>query len=402
MTRHAKILVVDDEYQKVKAIHNALQPDTPADIDRAVCSREALLMMTENIYDLLVIDIQIPETLGEEVKPYAGRDLIEYIDAHDGINRPTHILGITAHPDSYEACLEAFNQRGWTLLLGIEDKERLKNIVAAKIRHAVRSRDSYDVAIITALEHVELEQVLNLPCSWVSVREKKDCSIVHCGTLKTNSGKEVSLVASACPHMGIADAAALSMKLCLKYTPKYLIMTGIAAGIEGKVNLGDVLIADPCWDWGCGKQTVRGDASVFLSAPNQIALDPQMRAQLKRIATTRQYLDEIADSWPGAERPNTKLAAHVGPVATGSMVLEDPAYVATIQSQHRNTLGIEMEAYGAASAAAISSTNPPKVLVLKSVCDFADPLKNDKWQTYAAYTSAQFAMKLIQNVLFHE
>jgi len=179
-------------------------------------------------------------------------------------------------------------------------------------------------------------------------------------------------------------------------------MTGIAAGIEGKVNLGDVLIADPCWDWGCGKQTVRGDASVFLSAPNQIALDPQMRAQLKRIATTRQYLDEIADSWPGAERPNTKLAAHVGPVATGSMVLEDPAYVATIQSQHRNTLGIEMEAYGAASAAAISSTNPPKVLVLKSVCDFADPLKNDKWQTYAAYTSAQFAMKLIQNVLFHE
>ncbi|MBT4822351.1 MAG: response regulator [Lentisphaerae bacterium] len=400
MGNATRILVVDDQYPKVKAIHNVLPDDMPGDIDHALSSRQALRMMTENDYDLLVIDLQIPEAMGEDVKPYAGRDLLEYIDDNRDINRPTHILGITSHADSYSECLEAFAQRGWTLLHGIDDTERLRNIVSAKLKHAVRSTDRYDVVMVTALEHVELEEVLRLPCNWIPFRERDDCSIVHCGRLQTTSGHEVSVLASACPRIGIAHAAALSMKLCLKYSPKFLMMTGIAAGIEGKTGLGDILIADPCWDWGSGKQTLRDSGPVFLASPTHIALDPPLRAQLKRIVTTRLYLDEIVTGWSGGQLPTTMLKAHIGPLATGSMVLEDPAYVAAIQQQHRDTLGVDMEAYGIAVGCAISSAKPPKAIVLKSVCDFANPLKNDTWQTYAAYTSAQFAMRIIQNDLF--
>ena len=94
------------------------------------------------------------------------------------------------------------------------------------------------------------------------------------------------------------------------------------------------------------------------------------------------------------------MNAHVGPIATGAVVLEDPSVVEMIQSQHRETLGIEMEAYGVALAANLSSLTPPKSIIMKSVCDFADPKKNNEWQDYAAYTSAQLAMKFIENDLY--
>ncbi|MNU11754.1 hypothetical protein D3C72_2598600 [compost metagenome] len=53
-----------------------------------------------------------------------------------------------------------------------------------------------------------------------------------------------------------------------------------------------------------------------------------------------------------------------------------------------------MEAYGVFAAAHEAPHPQPKVIVLKSVCDFANPEKNDSYQEYAAYTSAQ-AFKLL-------
>jgi len=49
------------------------------------------------------------------------------------------------------------------------------------------------------------------------------------------------------------------------------------------------------------------------------------------------------------------------------------------------------------AAAYYSGPNRPKVLIAKSVCDFANPEKNDNWQSYAAYTSAQFAYNFLKN-----
>jgi nucleoside phosphorylase len=41
-------------------------------------------------------------------------------------------------------------------------------------------------------------------------------------------------------------------------------------------------------------------------------------------------------------------------------------------------------------------------IVVKSVCDFGDNKKNDKWQKYAAHTSAQFIFHMIFDVLGDE
>lgn len=89
----------------------------------------------------------------------------------------------------------------------------------------------------------------------------------------------------------------------------------------------------------------------------------------------------------GAYSPLLNL--HIGPLASGASVLEDPDVTTGIQGQHRKVLGVEMEAYSV-FAAAIDSPNPqPLVLVMKSVCDFADSHKSDDYQDYASYTSAK-------------
>jgi hypothetical protein len=48
------------------------------------------------------------------------------------------------------------------------------------------------------------------------------------------------------------------------------------------------------------------------------------------------------------------------------------------------------------SAARDSGPPRPAAFGLKSVCDFADHLKNDKYQKYAAYTSAQVLAEFVR------
>jgi len=64
---------------------------------------------------------------------------------------------------------------------------------------------------------------------------------------------ERKVVAFQQHEMGMPSTAATAMQVIHEFRPRYLAMTGIAAGVEGKTNLGDILIADPSWDYGSGK-----------------------------------------------------------------------------------------------------------------------------------------------------
>jgi nucleoside phosphorylase len=58
-----------------------------------------------------------------------------------------------------------------------------------------------------------------------------------------------------------------------------------------------------------------------------------------------------------------------------------------------------MEAYGVYLAAQECSLPRPTCFSLKSVVDFADGDKNDRYQKYAAYTSAQTLKHFIETYL---
>ncbi len=397
-----KVLIVQDVCER----NGLLRPILELDI---VCAKsvqtveDAQRELLDFKYDLLILDIQIPNSLGDFVNQKGGVELLEWINLSGHCKKPSRIIGLTSHEDSKNEYETSFIESGFHLLKSSEvDSAWLKTIKSTCIylNSQVSSPEevSCDVALLTAMSHNELQAILDLKLEWEELVLTEDPTIYYRANIDTSGGKKV-LIAASSARMGLTAASALASKMCIKIKPKYIVMTGIAAGIKGKVELGDVLVADPCWDWGNGKLTGDCEGSVFQPAPHPIPLAPKIRMKLQKVRDRTLYLDTIKNSWRGS-KPSAELKLRIGPVASGAVVLEDPKTIANIVLQQRETIGVEMEAYAVMVAPSLVTTNEIVPIIIKSVCDFADPNKNDDWQDYASYTSANFAYSFIANELF--
>ena len=106
---------------------------------------------------------------------------------------------------------------------------------------------------------------------------------------------------------------------------------------------------------------------------------------------------QISDNYPSeAGKPNTLLQIHKGPMASVPAVIACADVVKALKQYNRNILGIEMESYGLFYAAAKGLAPHPEVTAsLKSVSDYGTKEKCDKYQEYAAYTSAAVLKHII-------
>ncbi|EMS7139903.1 hypothetical protein WG960_004806, partial [Escherichia coli] len=68
-----KTLIVDDQYEdKAQIIASILKSIGEDDFDLVVDAKKAIRSMTSIKYDLLILDLQIPEVLGEDAKNDGG------------------------------------------------------------------------------------------------------------------------------------------------------------------------------------------------------------------------------------------------------------------------------------------------------------------------------------------
>jgi len=195
-------------------------------------------------------------------------------------------------------------------------------------------------------------------------------------------------------EMGMTAAGVLATRLISLFRPRYLIMCGIAAGIDVDETCGmiygDVVVADMVWNYSNGKFVPSEMADIcfgdvgFQARPTVI---PQLE-------TIRPYVEAAVAS------SENQTHVHIGPMATGTAV------VATqhirdrqVLSQYEHTRALDMEAYAVAYAAAHAPAPKPTSIIIKSVCDFADSRKDDRFQKFAACTSAEFAKFLYENFL---
>lgn len=391
-----EVLLVDDQYEeKVRRVARAVSSVPGLSLTHASSIRDAVKIIKDRFIDLLVVDLQIPSELGEDVEQAGGRKLLEYLLLNKELTLPGKVLGITSHQESFDECSVFFRSNGWVLLLD-PDEEVLQQYMSAQSKYGLR-QSFYDVAILTALEHTEMEAVLSLPYQFESIVFADDITCYYSGFIPMADGSKRSVIACSAPRMGLSASASLATKVALRFQPKVMAMVGIAAAVRGEAEIGDILVADPSWDWGSGKLTIRDGSARFLSDPQQVPLNPKISSRIKSLAVQRTYLDDIYQKYTGPNRPDHRISVVVGPVASGAVVLEDPSTVELIKSQNRKTVGVEMEAYGLMSAIHYLGERGPKSIVVKSVCDFADPEKNNNWQAYAAYTSAQYLDRLLRN-----
>lgn len=96
--------------------------------------------------------------------------------------------------------------------------------------------------------------------------------------------------------------------------------------------------------------------------------------------------------YPDGIRKEPTFRTHVGPIATGKTVREDPELFQRIAKFSRKVLGVEMEA--AAIGFVAQQARIPSIIV-KSVSDFGDEDKDDGFREFACHASATFLLAFL-------
>lgn len=394
------ILIVDDTPTRFSFIEQTEFTSVSEQCRISIRSniRDAIQYLNENECDLLIVDMAIPSVAwSSDIKVDGGIQLLKYFEEDDDLQVPPFVVGITASSDDEPDVIEYFSNSHWILINISQSGNDWQARIGDAISHAIsiKNRESkirygVDVCILTALADPEQSAILDTKINWNSDPEFLDSNTsVRRGTLTDKSGRNLSIVLGCSSRMGSVEAALLSCKLIDRFRPKLLAMAGICAGLESKVCYGDPILAHPVWDWTSSKWTVDGKGNEIIEpAPHYLECEEEIVSRFIQLKADLDFFNSIRRDWKGS-KPNTVLTAHCGPVASGPIVVADGKTLEIIKAtQNRQVLGLEMEAYGVYSAAAKAGLPRPLTLSIKSVCDFADPRKNDEMQKYASYTSA--------------
>jgi WD40 repeat protein/nucleoside phosphorylase len=91
--------------------------------------------------------------------------------------------------------------------------------------------------------------------------------------------------------------------------------------------------------------------------------------------------------YPDGAPADPEFQVHVGPIATGNAVIEDPKIFDRLKLVGRKTLGVEMEAFAIGH---VGDTLPQRALIAKAVSDHADHDKDDRFRDFACRASARW------------
>jgi nucleoside phosphorylase/CheY-like chemotaxis protein len=398
-----RILVLEDEQEKRRIVTEALlEVDglEEHDIEHSISAVDAKRKLKESFYDLLILDINVPIRTTQKVKVGGGLDVLRSVrEALPGIIAPGYIIGLTAYDTGFESALEDFENPLWKLIrfdsASVAWRKQLKAaseyLIASK-RPPYRTDGSTfhsTLGIVVGLEGVELDSIKALDGSFEQVHVAHDPIRYFKGRFESATAS-LDVVVAAAPRMGMPVSAVVATKLIESFRPRYLAMSGICAGVKSKTKIGDILVADPCWDWGSGKITsTKSGKDEFLEAPYHWRLNTDLRNRIKDLADDQEFLDHLHAAWPH-RKPKASPGVKIDAVATGGSVIGREAAMQAIRRQHKNLIGIEMEIYAVLMAGELASHPRPTCFAMKAVCDFGDEAKRDFAHRYAAYTSASF------------
>ncbi|NUN68611.1 MAG: hypothetical protein HUU02_02760 [Bacteroidetes bacterium] len=397
------IIIVDDNSRKVEKIVSAILNNSDIvreNISIAVDLTGARELLHNKYFDLLILDLYLPNREGDEIRKSAGAEFIRELKSSNSLYKPFHIIGLTEYSSIIDSEDEFFSKEIWRILKYDDTNNNWQKVLTTKLQYLVNSKKSlrdshdntylFDLGIVTALRSPELESILALPANWIENNHSNDSTIFYTGIFSRGE-KRLKVVVATTPQMGMTSAAVLSMKIISKYRPKYIINIGICAGVKDSgVNYGDILIADLTWDYNSGKLVSGELENSFLPDPKYIPLDSSIKERFIELSGNRKYLDDIQNSWMQKSGVAVRISVHVGPVASGSAVIQNKKIINRLQHQSRKVLGLEMETYGVYFASENCTRPKPIAFSIKSVCDFADDHKNDNYQLLASFTSSQY------------
>lgn len=432
-----RVLIVDDISEKIKIIKAAINESGIEDleIDAVGTIGKAVGELVLNETHILIADMKIPENYGDEPLPDGGLKLIDKVKNNKKAKTPINILLLTSVDEIYKDYQNEKIDTPYDFVYYDQSSEEWKKKIVRIIQKTKEyllstnneigaNKYNYDIAIITV--NPREKEALEKISRWKQIEIANDTTKYDETEWITKDGRKLKVVKTSPVFMGMVPAAVASMKLINHFTPRYIVMPGVAACIEKDYKIGDVLVGTIVYNYSAGKySTPKGHEKEAANNPLKFwKPDSDGIETNSDIASIAQYdftseMDSIYTKWINEYigedyyHPENIPEVHGGIYACGVAVVQNKAIPELIKNHIRKAAGVDMESYGMYYAAKYCSRPRPIPVVIKSFSDMGDSDKNDisdsmpnsnkseddKRQEYAAFVSVNFMKSFISETL---
>lgn len=407
-----EILIIDDNVNKIDALRRVMSPlfaEGDIIIEEAHTISAARELMREKSYDLLILDMVIPELEGDEPSRTGGSDYLNEIENNDSVLKPLQIIGLTEYETEYNDQQAKFRDRLWHLLYysqsKLEWKQQLKekvlqlNKMKGDFVHGLEKRNRFDVGIICALSE-EFEQLLKaFDCEWTDVQLPGLPYSFRTTTLTTLGMRDLRIIAGCAEHPGVCATAVLATSIVNIAHVETIFMTGITAGFENcGILIDDVVVADSVIDYAKGKLEELRDHKGDIMLLHEISQMPANHSLISKVSSfCRQQgiIDEINDNVRNQKLKDkrTNITPHVSKTVCGPFVMQSETLMEMLKSDDRKLQALDMEGFGLYFTSYILDC---PALWIKSVCDYGVEGKDNSRHEACSYISARFLYEFLR------
>jgi nucleoside phosphorylase len=257
-----------------------------------------------------------------------------------------------------------------------------------------------DVAVLTVIRPELLAARDALGFSEGGRVKDGDGTVYFRGAVRSElRGRDYSVVLTCVGAAGNPGAAAAVRDVIAAYQPRAVLLMGIAAGVRGKVRIGEVVLSERVVAYETAALVRGADGGLSVEARPEIDRAPHAmqqdlasyRADPERIAAAFARIGgEIPPAPSGRKREYrehvaTAITVRDATVASGEKLLRDPSRLLELRRIHGKVEVGEMEAAGLVEACRRGGV---PWLILRGISDFGDELKDDRFHDFAARAAA--------------
>ena len=127
-----KVLLVEDNYDKFPLINKALSGFKNVTFTKVVSSSDAIRELSHTLFDVMIIDIQIPDINGGDINTAGGIELVQNVENLIDAKISRYIMGLTANTSDVDLHLDIFKKYGWPLFDLKRDASEWKELLITK------------------------------------------------------------------------------------------------------------------------------------------------------------------------------------------------------------------------------------------------------------------------------
>ncbi|WP_304522557.1 phosphorylase family protein [Bacteroides acidifaciens] len=407
-----KILIMDDNPEKIERLESVLTgrcmvPEKYIEIAGSLNSGRRKL--AQNFYDLLILDLVLPVNDNEAIEPGKSENFIEELHRIGRLKKPIYVIGLSQYEDRIALNMANYEKKLWKLIhydLKKDDWEQiLQNAVEAilstknQLVANLQDKNKYDIGIICALSE-EFEQMkIASGLEWVKVTVDGISNDFFATELRTELGHTLKIIAGRNNMPGMQAASVMASCMFSLFKIELLFMTGICAGFKkddnDSIDFGDIFIAESEYDYGSGKLCDSEDGTFFKRNPKMLECDFDLKGKMNTFIEEKHPENLILHALGKKNLALTQKTPniHFKPGACGSYVVANKGFMNDLLKENQKLRGLDMEGYGLYMTAHILGK---KCLMIKSVSDFADSDKGDKFHKMCSYSSAWFLFEFLK------